>query len=78
MGTVFVEVAGSFEQAGKLVVCAENGGHTLALQRAISFLQNKIPGAIRQDHALHDKGDRPPKSDFGEFPEHEPQGLREP
>ncbi len=77
MGTVFVEVAGSFNETGRATFSAEDGGHTMALHRAIAFLERKIPGAIIQDHALHDAGDHP-MSAFGKLPDPRPEGLREP
>ena len=65
MGMVSVEIGGSFKEAGRFSACAEEGGHALALQRAISFLNDRLPSAIRQDHRLHDEGTRPPGNDFG-------------
>jgi hypothetical protein len=44
----------------------------------IAFLINKLPGAIRQDHALHDQGNRPPASDFGKLAKVSPGGPQPP
>lgn len=64
MGAIRIEMAGSFPVA-KFDTSAEEGGHANAIQRAIRFLNDKLPAAIELDHKLHDSGDRPPKKDFG-------------
>ena len=68
MGMVEVKLSGSFGNGGVSFI-AEQGGHAMAISRAISFLNGQLPDAIRLDHALHDKNERPPQSDFGWVPE---------
>ena len=65
MGTVFVEVAGSFNDTTKKSFSAEEGGHAMALHRGIELLNSLLPGAIIQDHELDRARDRPPVADFG-------------
>lgn len=64
MGMVKVSLAGSFRPV-IAEFCAMDGGHANAIQRAIKFLVGELPRAIQQDHELHDRGDRPPRADFG-------------
>lgn len=65
MGKITITVEGSFPDVGTSVNSALDGGHAVAVSRAISVLNNLLPGAIALDHQLHDNGDRPPIEDFG-------------
>ena len=67
MGMLTIKIEGSFTEQVGAKFCAEEGGHALAIQRAISFLTDQLPSAIQLDHKLHDDGDRPPVSDFGKL-----------
>ena len=51
MGTIRVEMGGSFESEST-VISAEEGGHANAIQRAIAFLNDRLPLAIEADHRL--------------------------
>ena len=64
MGMIRIQMLGSFP-GDSFEVCAEEGGHANAIQRAIRWLIDKQPDAIQQDHRLHEDGVRPPKRDFG-------------
>ena len=64
MGMIRIYTAGSFPTENT-EFCAEEGGHANAIQRAIAWLNNRLPDAIIQDHKLHDRGERPPRKDFG-------------
>ena len=75
MGMISIRIEGSFPENSTVTFDAEEGGHALAIQRAIRHLNNLLPKAIRLDHARHAQSEYPPKSGFGEFPAHEPQGL---
>lgn len=65
MGQIHIKMIGSFPVPDHLQVDAEVGGHAFAIQRAIEWLNTRLPAAIQLDHRLHDKGERPPASDFG-------------
>lgn len=65
MGMIRIETAGSFARE-IVAISTEEGGHANAIQRAIGWLNDRLPVAIKMDHELHDQGDRPPRADFGE------------
>lgn len=65
MGMVAVQVRGSFGSKPDATFSALEGGHALALTRAIQHLTALLPEAIQNDHNCHSKGIRPPTSDFG-------------
>ena len=69
MGTVNVEVLGSFTK--KLIVqySVEEGGHAFAITRAISDLTEILPAAIALDHKLAKDNIVPSQSPFGTSPE---------
>ncbi len=76
MGQITIKIEGSFVdsgQASESIFFAEEGGHAYALTRAVALLLLGMGRAIKLDHSLHDKGDHPPKSDFG-FGIHEDGG----
>ena len=68
MGQVRIEIAGSFKDGGTVVFSAAEGGHAFALSRAMEWLLEKVPSAIRQDHESHQFGKFPPDSGFGKIP----------
>jgi hypothetical protein len=59
MGMVRIEIVGSFGPKQDQNFTAEEGGHALAIARAIDFLSKQLPGAIRLDHKLHYQGEYP-------------------
>lgn len=65
MGQVRVVIAGSFGGYHDNTFSAEDGGHALALTRAMRELVSMMPHAIRLDHELHASGDHPPGTPFG-------------
>lgn len=68
MVMVNVRVAGSFSEKLDVSFSASEGGHAMALHRAISKLSELMPGAIQLDHSLQAEGQKPPRSDFGVLP----------
>jgi hypothetical protein len=64
MGVISINTRGSFPCEGQSFN-AEFGGHANAIQRAIKWLNDRLPAAIELDHKLHDRGERPPRTDFG-------------
>ena len=71
MGMVKVQIRGSFGNKPDAEYSAMEGGHAFALARAIQYLADQLPFAIRLDHELARAGDKPPASDFGHFREEE-------
>ena len=67
MGLIRVSMEGTFPTR-KATFNGREGGHAMAISRAIEFLNSQLPWAIERDHCLHDKGDRPDKSPFGTVP----------
>ena len=66
MGVIQIQIRGSFlGNEGDFTSCAEIGGHAMAIQRAIKWLNDQLPEAIILDHSLHDQNNRPPNADFG-------------
>lgn len=65
MGTINIQFKGSFGDKPPIVFSAMDGGHAFAISQAIEYLNGKMGEAIVNDHALHDKGERPPKGNFG-------------
>ena len=68
MGMVNITIQGSFGRPVNKTFSAEEGGHALAITRAIQTLIEELPNAIRVDHRLARMNEVPPKSDFGEVP----------
>lgn len=68
MGMITVEIRGSFGKATSKAFSAMEGGHAMAVTRAIEHLTNELPNAIRLDHKLAAEGEKPPTSDFGTLP----------
>ena len=64
MGMIHVQMKGSFPP-GHFEVSASEGGHANAIQRAIEWLNDRLPAAITKDHELHETGDVPPGAWFG-------------
>ena len=67
MGMVNVQIRGSFGNRPDAQYSAMEGGHAFAITRAIQYLADQLPFAIRLDHELARAGDRPPIADFGQF-----------
>lgn len=70
MGTITVQFKGSFGDKPLNIFQAEEGGHALAISRAVEYLSSKMGEAIRLDHKLHDES-KHPSPDFGEPPDGE-------
>jgi hypothetical protein len=68
MGMVVVQIRGSFGNKPDASYSAMEGGHAMAITRAIGYLTSQLPSAIKLDHQLQTDNERPPKSDFGELP----------
>lgn len=64
MGAIIITIHGSFKET-TASYDAEDGGHAMAIQRAIQFLNSVLKDAIVKDHRLHDAGEQPSKADFG-------------
>jgi len=72
MGIVTVVIEGSFTRDVRDAFSAEDGGHAMAISRAIASLNEQMPAAIKRDHDLHERDNRPPKSGFGTLPDTDP------
>ncbi|MCK5600712.1 hypothetical protein KAR91_02515 [Candidatus Pacearchaeota archaeon] len=59
MGRITIVVAGSFPRTGTVEVGAQDGGHALAIQKAIEHLNGLLPGCIQRDHELQSQGSEP-------------------
>jgi hypothetical protein len=60
MGSINVIVRGSFKHPANKAFSAMHGGHAKAVSEAIEFLSSELlPQAIRQDHQLHQDGEKP-------------------
>jgi len=64
MGMIQIDTFGSFPTES-FNVSANEGGHANAIQRAIQWLNDRLPAAIEKDHKLHAAGDEPPLAWFG-------------
>lgn len=64
MGMIEIQTKGSFPTES-FSVSALDGGHANAIQRAIEWLNDRLPAAIQSDHKLHEAGDFPPNAPFG-------------
>jgi hypothetical protein len=69
---VAIQIRGSFGNKPDVTFSALEGGHALALTRAIQHLTSLLPDAIQNDHKCHSDGIHPPKCDFGVLPLAEP------
>jgi len=59
MGYLVVETGGSFPSRRRQF-SAQTSGHAHAVAEAIAYLAEEVlPGAIAQDHRLHEQGARP-------------------
>ena len=59
MGMFRIEMAGSFQGIARNFSAMENG-HASAVAEAIAWLSGEqMQKAIRQDHDLHERGDKP-------------------
>ncbi len=67
MGMISIQIRGSFGRPHDVNYSAMEGGHAFALTRAIQYLSDQLPNAIRLDHELARAGDAPPQSDFGHY-----------
>ena len=63
MGVIKITLDGSFGHDNTVISAMEHG-HARAISDAIKFLNQKLPNAIRQDHDLHEAGQKPQKN-FG-------------
>jgi hypothetical protein len=68
MGTINIQIRGSFGTKPDTSFSAMEGGHTFAVTRAIQYLVSQLQPAIMLDHQLEREGEKPPKSDFGTLP----------
>ena len=68
MGLITVQIRGSFGNKPDATFLAVDGGHALAITRAIRCLAEELPKAIQLDHQLARDGQKPPNSDFGQVP----------
>jgi hypothetical protein len=62
MGMLKVKIyqEGSFRPLAENEFTAMNGGHAQAIAEAIEWLAGDVMSdAIKQDHALHDQGEKP-------------------
>ncbi len=69
MGSIKISIGGSFVDAiepDTFTCSAEEGGHANAISRALAFLNERLPCAIKADHRLHSEGEMPPRKPFGE------------
>jgi hypothetical protein len=68
VGTITIQIRGSFGNKPDACFTALEGGHAFALTRAIQHLVSQMQTAIILDHALQTDGEKPPRSDFGMLP----------
>jgi len=61
---VRITIEGSFARQGQQTFSSREGGHALALRRAIQHLTNELPHAIQLDL---EHGEAPPTSPFNRF-----------
>ena len=60
MGSITVEINGSFMERPTKTFTAMHGGHAQAVAETIEWLAKDIlPKAIQQDHMLQSLGDKP-------------------
>ncbi|MCH8082522.1 MAG: hypothetical protein IID52_09095 [Proteobacteria bacterium] len=60
MGRIAIEITGSFDRKGTKYIGAMERGHASAVAEAISYLSEYVlPWAIKQDHELHEQGEKP-------------------
>jgi hypothetical protein len=65
MGMLEVTFTGSFMDApDRQEFSAEEGGHAMAISRAMAYLSEQLPIAIALDHRLHSQEEYP-RSGFG-------------
>ena len=64
MGMISIDMRGSFPRI-QYETCAENGGHVMAIKRAIQFLTNQLGDAVINDAELTRDGIVPPRSPLG-------------
>ncbi len=64
MGSVRILMNGSFPTNDSVEFHAEQGGHAIAISRAIRWLNDQLSVSIELDHKLHEQG-KLPRSGFG-------------
>jgi hypothetical protein len=72
MGMVNIQIRGSFGRPHDVSYSAMEGGHAFAITRAIQYLADQLPNAIRLDHELERAGENPPQADFGHYKQEQP------
>ena len=65
MGMIRIEMYGSFDK-GLFETCAEEGGHVMALSRAIQYLTGRFSEAVKKDVNLTVAGIKPAIAPMGE------------
>ena len=64
MGMIKTEMSGSFPFK-TFSTTAEEGGHVMAIKRAILFLSNQLGNAVVADSQLTREGEAPPEAPLG-------------
>ncbi len=64
MGMIAIRMGGSFP-VSYFETCAEEGGHVMAIKRAIVFLTDRLGPAVVRDADLTKDGESPPKAPLG-------------
>ena len=60
MGVIVITIQGSVIDRQTKTFTAMHGGHAQAVAEAVTFLSGKfLSNAIKQDHMLHEQGDKP-------------------
>lgn len=59
MGSITIDMAGSFGRVPRKTVSAMGGGHAHAITEAVQFLLEQMPAAIKNDHECHRDGMQP-------------------
>lgn len=65
MGQIRIETWGSFPKRS-FQTCAEEGGHVMAIKRAMEFLAGQLGPAVQKDAELTVQGVNPPRTPLGE------------
>ena len=59
MGSITIDISGSFGRVPRKTVSAISGGHANAITEAVQFLLEQMPAAIKNDHECHRDGMQP-------------------
>lgn len=59
MGSITINIGGSFGRVPTKTVSAMSGGHAHAITEAVQFLLEQMPAAIKNDHECHRDGIQP-------------------